>query len=68
VGITPTDSLSFILGFWLDSFLGVKTRNIGVALAEVLCDLGLITSAEGLRDGEAGRACFLITPWHSAYN
>jgi hypothetical protein len=30
--------------------------------------LGGITSAEGLRDGEAGLAPFLIMPWHSPYN
>jgi hypothetical protein len=29
---------------------------------------GGITSAEGLRDGEEGRAPFLIMPWHSPYN
>jgi hypothetical protein len=40
------------------SFLGVEPRNVGVVLAEGLCDLGGITSAEGLRDGEAGRAPF----------
>jgi hypothetical protein len=50
-------------------FLGVEPRSVGVVLAEGLCDLGWgITSAEGLRDGEAGRAPFLIMPWHSPYN
>jgi hypothetical protein len=39
-------------------FLGVEPRSVGVALAEDLCDLGGITSAEGLRDGEVGRAPF----------
>jgi hypothetical protein len=29
---------------------------------------GGITSAEGLRDGEEGRAPFLIMPWHSPDN
>jgi hypothetical protein len=37
-------------------FLGVEPRSVGVVLAE------------GLRDGEAGRARFLIMPWHSPYN
>jgi hypothetical protein len=37
-------------------FLGVEPRSVGVVLAE------------GLRDGEAGRAPFLIMPWHSPYN
>jgi hypothetical protein len=49
-------------------FLGVEPRSVRVVLAEGLCDLGGgggITSAEGLRDGEAGRAPFLIMPWHS---
>jgi hypothetical protein len=41
-------------------FLGVEPRSVGVVLAEGLCDLGGITLAEGLRDGEAGRAPFLI--------
>jgi hypothetical protein len=45
-----------------------RELNFGVALAEGLCDLGGITSAEGLRDGDAGRAHFLIMPWHSPYN
>jgi hypothetical protein len=45
-------------------FLGVEPRGVGVALAKGLCDLGGITSAEGFRDGEAGRAPFLIMPWH----
>jgi hypothetical protein len=51
-------------------FLGVETRSVRVFLAEDLCDLGGggITSAEGLRDGAAGRAPFLIMPWHSPYN
>jgi hypothetical protein len=50
-------------------FLGVEPRSVRVVLAEGLCDLGGgITSAEGLRDGEAGRAPFLIMPWHSPYN
>jgi hypothetical protein len=39
-------------------FLGVESRSVGVVLAEGLFDLGGITSAEGLRDGEAGRAPF----------
>jgi hypothetical protein len=34
-------------------FLGVEPRSVGVVLTE------------GLRDGEAGRAPFLIMPWHS---
>jgi hypothetical protein len=38
------------------AFLGVEPRSVGVALPE------------GLRDGEAGRAPFLIMPWHSPYN
>jgi hypothetical protein len=49
-------------------FLGVEPRSVGVVLAEGLCDLKGITSAEGLLDGEAGRATFLIMPWHSPYN
>jgi hypothetical protein len=49
-------------------FLGVEPRSVRVVLAEGLCDLGGITSAEGLRDGEAGRAPFLIMAWHSPYN
>jgi hypothetical protein len=49
-------------------FLGVEPRSVRVVLAEGICDLGAITSAEGLRDGEAGRAPFLIMPWHSPYN
>jgi hypothetical protein len=49
-------------------FLGVEPRSVRVVLAEGLCDLGGITSAEGLRDGEAGRAPFLIMPWHSPYD
>jgi hypothetical protein len=49
-------------------FLGVEPRSVGVVLAESLCDLGGITSAKGLRDGEAGSAHFLIIPWHSPYN
>jgi hypothetical protein len=49
-------------------FLGVEPRIVGVVLAEGLCDLGGITSAEGLRDGEAGRAPLLIMPWHSPCN
>jgi hypothetical protein len=48
--------------------MGVEPRSVSVALAEGLCHLGGITSAEGLRDGEAGRAPFLIMPWHSPYN
>jgi hypothetical protein len=40
-------------------FLGVEPRSVRVVLASGLCDLGGITSAEGLRDGEAGRAPFL---------
>jgi hypothetical protein len=46
-------------------FLGVGPRSVGVVLAEGLCDLGGITSGQGLRDGEAGLAPFLIMPWHS---
>jgi hypothetical protein len=49
-------------------FLGVEPRSVRVVLAEGLCGLGGITSAEGLRDGEAGRAYFFIMPWHSPYN
>jgi hypothetical protein len=49
-------------------FLGVEPRSVRVVLAEGLCDLGGITSAEVLRDWEAGRAPFLIMPWHSPYN
>jgi hypothetical protein len=49
-------------------FLAVEPRSVGVVLAEGLCDLGGITSAEGLHDGEAGRAPFLVMPWHSPYN
>jgi hypothetical protein len=49
-------------------FLGVQIRSVRVVLAEGLCELGRITSAEGLRDGEAGRATYLIMPWHSLYN
>jgi hypothetical protein len=49
-------------------FLGVETRSVPVVLAEGLCDLGGITSAEGLRDAEAGRAPFLTLTWHSQYN
>jgi hypothetical protein len=48
-------------------FLGVEPRIVRVVLDEGLCELG-VTSAEGLRDGEAGRAPFLIMPWHSPYN
>jgi hypothetical protein len=40
-------------------FLGVEPGSVRVVLAEGLCDLGGITSAEGLRDGEAGRAPFI---------
>jgi hypothetical protein len=61
-GITTTDRLSIIQGFWLDGFLGVEPRNVGVALTEGLWDLRGITSAEGLRDGEAGRAPFALCP------
>jgi hypothetical protein len=45
-------------------FLGAEPRSVGVALAEGLCDLGGggITSAERLRDGEAGRATFQLCP------
>jgi hypothetical protein len=43
-------------------FLGVEPRSVGVALAEGLCDLWGITSAEGLRDGEAGCAPFQLCP------
>jgi hypothetical protein len=43
-------------------FLGVEPRSVGVVLAEGLCDFGGITSAEGLRDGEAGRAPFQLYP------
>jgi hypothetical protein len=39
-------------------FLGVEPRSVGVVLAEGHCNLGGITSAEGLCDGEAGRAPF----------
>jgi hypothetical protein len=41
-------------------FLGVEPRSVGVVLAQGLCDLvgEGITSAEGFRDGEAGRAPF----------
>jgi hypothetical protein len=40
-------------------FLGVEPRRVSVALAAGLRQLGGgITSAEGLRDGEAGRAPF----------
>jgi hypothetical protein len=51
-------------------FLRVEPGSVRVVLAEGLCDLGGggITSVEGLRDGEAGRAPFLIMPWHSPYN
>jgi hypothetical protein len=49
-------------------YLGVEPRSVRVVLAEGLCDLAGITSAEGLRNGEAGRAPFLIMPWHSPYN
>jgi hypothetical protein len=41
-------------------FLGVEHGSVRVVLAEGLCDLGGITLAEGLRDGEAGRAPFFI--------
>jgi hypothetical protein len=45
-------------------FLGVETRSVGVASAEGLCDLGGrgISSAEGLRDGEADRAPCRLCP------
>jgi hypothetical protein len=44
-------------------FLGVGPRSVGVALSEGLCDWGWgIISAEGLRDGEAGRAPFQLCP------
>jgi hypothetical protein len=50
-------------------FLGVEPRSVGVALAEGLCDLGGgITSADGLRDGQAGRAPFQLFPGNSPYN
>jgi hypothetical protein len=41
-------------------FLGIELRGVGAALAEGLCDLERITSAEGLHDGEAGRAPFQL--------
>jgi hypothetical protein len=41
-------------------FLEVEPRKFGVFLAEGLCNLGGISSTEGLRDGETGRAPFLI--------
>jgi hypothetical protein len=37
-------------------FLGVEPRSVRVVLDE------------GHRDGEAGRAPFVIMPWHSPYN
>jgi hypothetical protein len=43
-------------------FLGVEPRNVGVAFAEGLWDLVGITSAEGLRDGEADSAPFQLCP------
>jgi hypothetical protein len=43
-------------------FLGVEPRSDRVVLAEGLCDLGGITSAEGLRDGEAGRTLCSLCP------
>jgi hypothetical protein len=46
---------------WMD-FLGIEHRSIGVVLAEGPCDLRLITSAEGLRDGEADSAPFELYP------
>jgi hypothetical protein len=49
-------------------FLGDWRRSVGIVFAEGLCDWGGITSAEGIRDGETGRAPFLIMPWHSPYN
>jgi hypothetical protein len=49
-------------------FLGVEHRNVRFVLAEGLCDLGGITSAEGLRDGEAGHAPFLLMPLYPPYN
>jgi hypothetical protein len=50
-------------------FLGVQPRSVGVVLAEGLCDLrGGKSSAEGLSDGKAGRAPFLIKPWQSPNN
>jgi hypothetical protein len=44
------------------AFLGVEPRSHAIALAEGLCDFGGITSAEGLRDGEAGHAPFQLCP------
>jgi hypothetical protein len=38
-GVTPSDSLSFALGFWL-VFPGVEHRSVRVVLAEGLWDLG----------------------------
>jgi hypothetical protein len=49
-------------------FLRVEPRSVLDVLAEGLCDLGGITSAEDFRDGEAGRAPFIVMPWHSPYN
>jgi hypothetical protein len=38
-------------------------------LADGLCDLGEITSAEGLHDwGRRALPLFLIIPWHLLYN
>jgi hypothetical protein len=49
-------------------FLGVEPRRVGVVLAEGLCELWGITSAEGLRDEGAGRAPFSHYALAFAYN
>jgi hypothetical protein len=38
-GNYPLGNKSFMKGFWLEGFLGVETRSVGIALADGLCDL-----------------------------
>jgi hypothetical protein len=48
--IIPSGNLSFVKRILVDGSLGVETRNVGIALADGLCDLGEITLADGLHE------------------
>jgi hypothetical protein len=48
--IVPSGNVSMLKGFWLEGSLEFEHSSIMIALADGLCDLGEINSAESLKD------------------